>query len=61
MTDRLEQALQRIDELNAEDPNSVTVDSEEQPRELAYAGWMTRWVQYLDRLRSEMTLRGYGV
>jgi hypothetical protein len=41
MTKKLEQALERFDAMNAEDPNTETVDGEEQPKELTYGRRMS--------------------
>lgn len=41
---RLAAALRRFDEANARDPNLLTGDGQEQPRELAYSRWLTEWV-----------------
>ena len=39
--DRFQQAIERFDAANGEDPNRVVVDGVEQPKELVYAGRMT--------------------
>ena len=46
--DRLAAALAAIDAANADDPNVITVDGVERPKELAHAELMTRWVRTLD-------------
>lgn len=46
--DRLAAALAAIDGANADDPNVITVDGVERPKELAHAELMTRWVRTLD-------------
>jgi hypothetical protein len=46
--DRLAAALAAIDAANADDPNVITVDGIERPKELAHAELMTRWVRTLD-------------
>jgi hypothetical protein len=46
--DRLAAALVAIDAANAGDPNVITVDGVERPKELAHAELMTRWVRTLD-------------
>jgi hypothetical protein len=51
--DRLQQLLDRIDRLNADDPNRETVEGVPQPRELAYAKRLTGWVLRLDPGASE--------
>jgi hypothetical protein len=47
-SDRLAAALAAIDAANADDPNVITVDGVERPKELAHAELMTRWVRRLD-------------
>lgn len=47
MSDRLEQALQRVDTANAEDPNTEGVDGEEVPAALVYGRRMSAWVERL--------------
>jgi Domain of unknown function (DUF4202) len=44
---RFEAAIRRFDEENARDPNVEQVDGRAQPRELAYARWLTEWVMKL--------------
>jgi Domain of unknown function (DUF4202) len=46
--DRLAAALVAIDAANSDDPNLITVDGVERPKELAHAELMTRWVRTLD-------------
>ena len=41
---RLQALLERIDQLNREDPNTETVDGVDSPRELLYAQRLTDWV-----------------
>ena len=48
MAERLAAALAAIDAANADDPNVITVDGVERPKELAHAELMTRWVRTLD-------------
>ncbi|MBI4342241.1 MAG: DUF4202 domain-containing protein [Candidatus Omnitrophica bacterium] len=48
MPDRLQQVLQAIDRLNAEDPNTETVGGTARPKELLYAERLTDWVLRLD-------------
>jgi hypothetical protein len=48
MAERLAAALAAIDAANADDPNLITVDGVERPKELAHAELMTRWVRTLD-------------
>jgi hypothetical protein len=45
MTDRIEQALARIDAANAEDPNREFVDGVARPKEAVYAERMTGWLE----------------
>jgi Domain of unknown function (DUF4202) len=51
--DRLASALASIDAANADDPNVITVEGVERPKELAHAELMTRWVRTLDPECSE--------
>ena len=51
--ERLASALAAIDAVNADDPNVVTVDGVERPKEPAHAELMTRWVRTLDPECSE--------
>jgi Domain of unknown function (DUF4202) len=46
--DRLAAALTAIDAANADDPNVITVEGVERPKELTHAELMTRWVRTLD-------------
>jgi hypothetical protein len=46
--DRFARAVAAIDEANAGDPNTIVVDGESRPKELAHAEMMTNWVQWLD-------------
>ena len=46
-SDRLTAALAAIDAANADDPNTITVDGIQRPKELAHAELMTRWVRKL--------------
>lgn len=45
--DRLTAALAAIDAANADDPNTISIDGVERPKELAHAELMTRWVRRL--------------
>ncbi|OGX38925.1 MAG: hypothetical protein A3C53_02330 [Omnitrophica WOR_2 bacterium RIFCSPHIGHO2_02_FULL_68_15] len=51
--DRLQQLLDRIDRLNAEDPSRDVVEGTPQPRELIYAKRLTGWVLRLNPKASE--------
>ena len=48
-----QQAIAAIDAANADDPFTLTVDGEAQPKELTHAEMMTRWVRELDPEASE--------
>lgn len=52
-TDRLRQLLERIDQLNREDPTTELVEGTPQPRELVYAQRLSAWVKRLDPNSSE--------
>jgi Domain of unknown function (DUF4202) len=54
--DRLTAVLAAIDVANADDPNAITVDGVERPKELTHAEMMTRWVRSLDPDCSEAQL-----
>ena len=56
MAQRLQQAMDRIDALNAADPNTDTVHGVSRPRELAYAERLSTWVLRLNPQACE-TLR----
>ena len=47
MTARFDDAIRRIDEANAADPNTLDVDGVPRPKEAAHAEMMTRWVRAL--------------
>ena len=53
MPARLQQVMDRIDALNAADPNTDTVNGVVRPRELAYAERLTAWVLQLNPKASE--------
>ena len=53
MANQLQQVMDRIDALNAEDPNTDTVHGIVHPRELAYAERLTAWVVRLNPNASE--------
>jgi hypothetical protein len=50
---RLEKALERFDEENSHDPNTVDVNGTQRARELVYAGWLSDWVLRLLPAASE--------
>jgi hypothetical protein len=50
---RFENALRRLDEENARDPNQELLDGVRLPRELVYAQWLTDWVLRLKPDASE--------
>ena len=52
MSNKLAQALAAIDAANAADPNVITYNGEEQPKELCHSRLATEW---LDRLAPEAT------
>ena len=56
MSDRLQQVVDRIDQLNGGDPNTELVDGAPRARELVYAQRLTAWVLRLNPSASE-TLR----
>lgn len=45
---QLDQAIAAIDAANADDPNTITIDGVERPKEQAHAELMTAWVRRLD-------------
>ena len=53
MRDRLKQVLERIDQLNAEDPTTEVVGGVPRPRELVYSERLTAWVLRLHPEASE--------
>jgi hypothetical protein len=53
VSNRLQQLLQRIDELNSQDPNQELVEGVPQPRELVYSQRLTAWVTRLAPQASE--------
>jgi len=52
-TSQLRQVLERIDQLNREDPHQVVIEGAAQPWELCYAQWVTAWVVRLNPEASE--------
>ena len=44
---RFEGAIRRFDEENSRDPNKITFNGTEYPREVIYAQWLTEWVAKL--------------
>jgi hypothetical protein len=53
---RFDQAVARIDEANADDPETIEIDGEMRPKELAHAELMTQWVSRLDPAADEAQL-----
>jgi hypothetical protein len=53
---RFAEAIQRIDDENARDPNLVLAGGALRPRELVYAEWLTEWVKKLCPAASEPLL-----
>jgi len=53
MTERLQDAIARIDAANAEDPNREFVDGAARPKEVVYAERMTGWLERLAPNASE--------
>ena len=56
MSDRFTIAIDRIDAANADDPNTLTVDGEERPKEQAHAEMVSAWIRRLDPGASELQL-----
>lgn len=56
MSDRYSIAVRRIDAANADDPNTIVVDGERRPKELAHAEMVSGWVRKLDPQASELQL-----
>lgn len=50
---RLQQVLDGIDDLNRQDPRTVSWQGQQLPYELAYSQWLTDWVQQLEPHPSE--------
>lgn len=50
---RLQQVLDAIDALNAQDPRSTSWQGQQTPYELAYSSWLTDWVLRLEPQPSE--------
>ncbi|WIA29511.1 hypothetical protein OEZ86_012012 [Tetradesmus obliquus] len=50
---RLQQVLDAIDTLNAQDPRTVSWQGQDLPYELAYSQWLTEWVLQLQQQPSE--------
>ena len=55
-TGRYEQAIARIDEANAADPNRIEIDGVAVPKELTHARMASEWVQRLDPDADELQL-----
>ena len=56
MTARFDEAIRRIDDANAADPNTLAVDGVLRPKEAAHAEMMTRWVRALRPEPGELLL-----
>jgi hypothetical protein len=54
--ERFNRAVHRLEELNSADPNIVSIDGVNKPRELAYAEWLAEWVKRLLPQASEELL-----
>lgn len=54
--DRFDRAINAIDAANADDPFTLLVDGQPQPKEQTHAEMMTRWVRELDPDASEELL-----
>lgn len=52
--DRLNRVLERIDQLNRQDPHTVLVGQTPQPWEYVYSQWLTEWVLRLNPQASEL-------
>ena len=52
-SDRFQQLIQRIDQLNSQDPNTEVVEGAARPRELVYSQRLTNWVLRLNPDASE--------
>ena len=52
-SDRFTRVIERIDQLNSEDPNAELVDGTPRPKELRYSQQLTEWVLRLDPHASE--------
>ena len=53
LSERFQKLIERIDQLNSEDPNTDIVDGVSRPRELVYAQRLTEWVGRLNPQASE--------
>lgn len=63
-TERLRQALDRIDEINSADPHQIRIRGEDRPKELTHAALVSAWIERLrpgadDALR--IAARGHHV
>lgn len=54
--ERFSAAIEAIDEVNSADPNTITIDGDEQPKELAHSRLMTTWIEKLRPDASEALL-----
>ncbi len=52
-TARFHRLIQRLDQLNSEDPHTLVIEGVAHPTELFYARQVTRWVERLDPNASE--------
>lgn len=55
-SERLDRAIAAIDEANADDPNTIMVDGDRRPKEIAHAALMTEWVLRLDPAATDAQL-----
>lgn len=51
--ERFQRLIQRLDQLNSQDPHTLVIEGVAHPRELRYAQQVTRWVERLDANASE--------
>lgn len=47
VSDKFRTAIEKIDSVNAEDPNTVTINGIERPKELVHSELMTAWIELL--------------
>lgn len=53
---RFQRAIERIDAVNAEDPNTLTINGERRPKELTHARMLSEWIRRLRPDASEELL-----